>query len=472
MKKLKIALIGAGSETFALGALNDIILSKKIQEQTELDVVLMDIKADKLERTYTYAKAMFEDFKCSGTLSATLNLEEALKDANFVITAIEVDRYFYWAQDFHIPRLYGSKQIYGENGGPGSMFHTLRNLPPMLEIARTMEKLCPDAWLLNYTNPEAKLVEAITKLTKIKVAGLCHGLEMGIDQLAVFLEMPKEDIEVEGGGLNHFGFFTKIWNKKTGEDLYPLLREKEKVAAELAHFDEFGLSRTMLKLYGLFPYPGTNHCGEYISYAEDFYCGLSLQFRYDPLKDKPWKKATGEELQFVYNASGHVLEKGLFETSSMDNAFKEEKTTDENWVAEAFRYDRSKVKCSGEYAIPIVESIFFGEEMQLKAVNMMNNGAIKGLPDDMVVETQAVVNENGITLTPMTIELPTALIGSINIQGSIHKLLLEAYGENSKNKLLQAILLDPQAPTYYQAAAMIDHMFELQKDILPKLEWK
>ncbi|MFV0519570.1 MAG: hypothetical protein ACK5LY_04770 [Lachnospirales bacterium] len=462
MKNMKIALIGAGSVSFALGALNDIVLSKRLQSEVELEVVLMDIEEHNLKRTYNYALQMFDDFSCKTKLLQTLNLEEAVKNANFVITAIEVERYQYWAQDFHIPRLYGSKQVYGENGGPGSMFHTLRNLGPMLEIAQTMEKVCPDAWLLNYTNPEAKLVEAISKFTKIKVAGLCHGLQMGIDQVAEFLQMDKEVIAVESGGLNHFGWFTKIWNKNTGEDLYPLFKVKEKEASGLAQFDHVGLSRTMFHLYGMYPYPGTNHCGEYVSYADDFYVGLSLLYRYDPLKDKPYKHNDGKDLQFVYSASGNQLDKKFFD----------ENVTQEMWNEEAYTYSKEKVCCSGEYAIPIIESIYFDETYYLKAVNMQNNGAIKGLPDDMVIETQATVDGNGIKLTQMTQDLPTAIIGTINIQGSIHKLILEAYQEKSKNKLLQAILLDPQAPTYYQAAAMIDHMCELQKDILPKLEWK
>ncbi|MFV0502374.1 MAG: hypothetical protein ACK5LT_00155 [Lachnospirales bacterium] len=469
MKKMKIALIGAGSVSFAIGALHDIILSERLQNNVHLDIMLMDIEEVNLNRTYTYAIEMFKDFKSNNTLGKTLNLELAITKADFVITAIEVKRYHYWAQDFHIPRLYGSKQIYGENGGPGSMFHTLRNLSPMLEIAKTMEKCCPDAWLLNYTNPEAKLVEAICKYTKIKVVGLCHGLQMGINQVSEFLEINKDDIEVEGGGLNHFGWFTKIYNKKTGEDLYPLFKKKEKEACTLAQFDHYGLSRAMFNLYGMYPYPGTNHCGEYVGYSDDFYCGLSLLYRYNPLEDTPYKSKNGNDLQFVYNASGNHLDKGLFDHRKGE--FNEEIAQD-MWNEESYIYNKEKVKCSGEYAIPIIESIFFKEKYHLKAVNMQNKGAIKGLPDDMVVETQGVVDGDGIHLIPMSVELPTAVIGMINIQGSIHKLILEAYEESSKNKLLQAILLDPQAPTYYQGAAMIDHMCQLQKDILPALEWK
>ncbi|WP_438348526.1 alpha-galactosidase [Paenibacillus sp. FA6] len=461
MKKIKVALIGAGSVSFALGALQDMVLSDRLKNQVNLEIALMDIEEENVNRTHKYATEMFTAFSNPAKLWQTTNLEDALKEADFVIVAIEVERYFYWSQDFHIPRRYGSKQIYGENGGPGSMFHTLRNLGPMLHIAQTMEKMCPNAWFINYTNPEAKLVEAVSKLTSIKIVGLCHGLDMGIDQLSEFLEMEVDEIGMEGGGLNHFGFFTKIWNKKTGEDLYPLFDEKEKKANRLAQFDHVALSRTMYQIYGYYPYPGTNHCGEYVSYADDFYAGLSLQYRYDPMREKLWEKDSRTP-EFVYSASGNSLDKGLFSNTQ----------TQELWIEQAYIFDKETVQTSNEYAIPIIEAIFFDDEIQLNAVNMPNNGAIKGLPDDMVVETQAIVNGSGIALIPMTVELPTAVIGTIHIQGTIHKLLLEAFVEKSKTKLLQAILLDPQAPTYYQACAMIDDMCELQKDILPKLEWK
>ncbi|WP_374019139.1 alpha-galactosidase [Paenibacillus thiaminolyticus] len=461
MKKLKVALIGAGSVSFALGALNDLVLSERLKKHADLEIALMDIVEENVKRTHRYATEMFTEYSYPAKIWHTLNLEDAVSGADFVIVAIEVERYFYWSQDFHIPRRYGSKQIYGENGGPGSMFHTLRNLGPMLEIAKTMERVCPEGWLINYTNPEAKLVEAISKLTSIKVVGLCHGLDMGIHQLAEFLEMDSKDIGFEGGGLNHFGFFTKIWDKNTGEDLYPLFHEKEKQANRLAKFEHMALSRTMYRTYGYYPYPGTNHIGEYVSYAEDFYAGLSLQYRYDPIREKLWDPDSRVP-EFVYCAGGNNLDQDLFSPIM----------TQELWTEQAYVFDKEKVTCSGEYAIPIIEAMFFGEELHLNAVNMQNNGAIQGLPDDMVVETQAVVNKDGIAFKPMTVELPTALIGTIHIQGTIHKLLLEAYVEQSKTKLLQAILLDPQAPTYYQACAMIDEMCERQKDLLPKLEWK
>jgi len=468
MKKLKVALIGAGSISFALGALQDMVLSKRLRSEVELEIALMDIVEEYVERTYKYATDMFEAFEHPAKIWKTTNLEEALTGADFSIVAIEVERYHYWSQDFHIPRNYGSTQIYGENGGPGSMFHTLRNLGPMLEIARTMERVCPDAWFINYTNPEAKLIEALSKLTKIKAVGLCHGLDIGVHQLAEILEMDSKDIAVEGGGLNHFGFFTKIWNKRTGEDLYPLFAEKEKQANRLAKFDHFYLSRTMYHLYGYYPYPGTNHCGEYVSWANDFYAGLSLQFRYDPLREKLWEKGSRTP-DFVYSAGGYSVDQELFNKKDADGNWEDQVA---HWTADAYQFKKENVSRSEEYAIPIIEAIFFNDEIKLNAVNLPNHGAIQGLPNDMVVETQAIVNGEGIQLIPMTTPLPTAVIGAIHLQGMIHRLMIEAFEEGSKTKLMQAILLDPTAPSYYQAAAMIDDMYEKQKELLPTLEWK
>lgn len=461
MNRVKVALVGAGSMSFALGSLHDLVLSERLRHDVQLEVVLMDISEEYVAKTFAYATEMFAAFHHPANVWQTTVLEDALAGADFVIVAIEVRRYHYWSQDFHIPRRYGSKQIYGENGGPGSMFHTLRNFGPMLHIARTMERLCPQAWLINFTNPEAKLVEAISKLTSVKVVGLCHGIDMGMEQLKEFLQMDVARIGVEAGGLNHFGFFTKMWDKETGDDLYPLFYEREKTGNLLAHFDHMALSRAMYHMYGYYPYPGTNHIGEYISYAEDFYAGKSLLYRYDPLREQPWAEGARTP-DFVYSAGGYSLDQSLFAKDIKFTPFQKP----------TFPFQKENVRKSGENAIPIIEAITFDTEIEINAANLPNRGAIRGLPDDMVVETQAIVNGAGVVLKPMTVALPTAILGTINIQGTIHQLLIEAYVENSKTKLLQAVLLDPQAPSYYQACAMIDEMCELQKEILPPLEWK
>ena len=165
-----------------------------------MTIALMDIQESALDLSEKFLRAASKAAGCSPEIIVTTDLKTAVSDADFVITAIEVERYYYWSMDFHLPRRYGFRQVYGENGGPGGMFHMLRNLAPMLEIARMMEEVCPQAWLLNYTNPEAKLVEAIAKLTSVKVVGLCHGEGMGREQLSKILEIPEEKLDTKIAG--------------------------------------------------------------------------------------------------------------------------------------------------------------------------------------------------------------------------------------------------------------------------------
>jgi len=300
--KTKFAIIGAGSISFCPATLADILLNKLFAE-VELDITLMDIAKEALDVSEAFCRQAAKSLNRNVSISATTDLKKACDGADFVVTAIEVDRYYWWSMDFHIPRRYGFRQVYGENGGPGGMFHALRNMGPMLKIAQTMEEVCPDAWLLNYTNPEAKLVEAISKLTSIKVVGLCHGEQMGMDQLAEFMQIPKDEIEADACGLNHFGWFTKVIRKSTGEDLYPLLQKKEKEIDWLAHWDEFGLSRLMYRTFGMWPYPGTNHIGEYIAWSDEMLASTKIQYFYDPAYEDAWNG--GKVPEFVYSFSSN-----------------------------------------------------------------------------------------------------------------------------------------------------------------------
>jgi alpha-galactosidase len=337
------------------------------------------------------------------------------------------------------------------------MFHTLRNLPPMLEIARAMERLCPESWLINYTNPEAKLVEGISRLTRIKCVGLCHGIGMGLDQLSEFLQIPAGELDVTACGLNHFGWFQEIRRKRSGEDLYPLLKQKEREADWLANWDEIGLSRVLLRVYGLYPYPGANHIGEYIRWSEQFLAGQMMQYFYDPLTEQPWE--SGKIPEFVYSAS-HIREKPMFAKEEME--FKLQ------W--KNMPVQKEDLFTSHEVGVPIIESIAFDKPLDLLAVNMPNRGKIPGLPDEMAVELPAAVDGNGIHPRQMA-ALPEAITEMIRIQGIIHQLIIEAYVEQSRNKLLQAVLLDPTVGTYNNAVHMINEMCEVQKDILPPLHW-
>lgn len=443
---LKIALVGAGSRSFGPATINDILLSDPLCEM-DLELALMDIVPSTLDEMESYARYVAGKLARKVSITKTTSLEQAIGGAKFVVDAIEISRDVYWAMDFHIPRKYGFKQIYGENGGPGSQFHALRNMRPIVEIAQTMERIAPDALLLNYTNPMHKLCEAVTRLTKTPTIGLCHGVWMGRGQACALLEKPVEEVEYAACGINHFTFFQVLKDKKTGKDLYPLLREAEKNADPLYDWHEIGLARVLFKRFGLWPSPGANHTGEYIGWADEFYASNVLWYE-DPMDGVAWHKGIAPE--FVYTIGGYH-----------DRAVRKPEQANKG-------IEHGDIWFSNELAQPIMEGIACGIEHDLDAVNVPNKGLIPGLPDDLVVEVPAKVDKHG--LKPIAMQpLPEPISAMIRTQASIQKLLVEAFVEESREKLLQAILLEPQVDSYRKAVMMMDEMLTLQKDLLPPL---
>jgi len=446
MKRVKIVLIGAGSQSFGPGTVRDVLLSDPLAE-AGVELVLMDIVEKHLKDSEQYARSVAEKLDRQAAISATTDLETALKGADYAVTAIEVDRYLYWSQDFHIPRRYGFRQVYGENGGPGGLFHALRNMGPTIEIARTMERLCPEAPLLNFTNPEHKLCEAVTRLTEVQAIGLCHGVFMGQEQIARILELPEEELDTAACGINHFTWFQKIRHRETGEDLYPRLRQAEREGDWLADWHEIGLARVLFRRFGRWPSPAANHVGEYVRWAEEFVAG-ELQYFYDPMDGEP--QDTGRIPDFIYSLSGDRTTRPWRRPSPGPP-----------------RLEEAPLRPSGELAVPIMEALSCGLRRELDAVNVPNQGAMPDMPDEMVVEIPAAADGQGLHRCQME-RLPEGIAAMVRLQGSIHQLLVEAFAEGSKEKLLQAILLDPTVDSYRRGVAFMEEMLRVQGDILPK----
>ena len=447
MDALRIALIGAGSRSFGPGTVRDVLLSDLLADRG-VELVLMDIDEKNLRDGELLARQAAQALGRRSHVRATTDLASALDGADYVVVAVEVDRYLYWTQDFHIPRRYGFQQVYGENGGPGGLFHALRNMTPTVEIARTMERVCPDALLLNYTNPEHKLCEAVSRLTGVQAVGLCHGAGQGQAQVGRILNRDPESLEMAACGINHCTWFQTVRDRETGEDLYPLLRRLEKEGDELADWHEIGLSRVLLRRFGLWPAPATNHHGEYIRWAHEFMAG-DLHFYYDPAEGEPWD--TGRTPEFVYTID-HV-------------------DTQRPWPSEPEEpreQGEEPIRPSGELAVPIMEGLSCGVRRELAAMNVPNRGAIPDLPADMVVEIPGIADAEGLHRVQME-ALPEGISAMLRLQGSIHQLLVEAFAESSKGKLLQAILLEPTVDSYRRASAFMEEMLRLQGDILPGL---
>jgi alpha-galactosidase len=445
---LVIALIGAGSRSFGPETVRDVLLSDTLAER-RLELRLMDIVADSLAEIGRYAHSLAEKLRRNVDVRTTATLEEALAGAQFVVTAVEVERNLYWAQDYHVPRKYGFRHVFGENGGPGSLFHALRTMKGMVHIARTMEGICPNALLLNYSNPMHKVCDAIATLSKTRFVGLCHGVWMGMEQIAFILDKPMQEMQMEACGINHFTWFQTIRDRRTGEDLYPRLREAERDGDWLADWHEIGLARILLRRFGLYPSPASNHIGEYIGWAHEF-CANELDWFYDPADGRPWEGGRVPEYMSVQDAYG------------TDRPFKKLQRKRRG-------FEEQGLAPSGELAIPIMESLACGKPHRLDAINVPNRGFIPNLPGYMVVEIPGTSDATGLHPKRMQ-PLPEAIAAIIRLQGSINKLLVEAFAEESKSKLLQAVLLEPTVTSYRGAVEMVDEMLALQRHILPPIQ--
>ena len=219
------------------------------------------------------------------TITGTTRRTDVLPGADFVIVSVQVgQRETVWEMDWQIPLRHGVRQPYAENGGPGSLVHTCRNLPLILDIARDMERLCPDAWYINLVNPLIRLTLGVHRYTKIKVLGLCHQLLWGYamaaailsdrygipipegfhvhtdaDNLPHFIPVARagfEHLDIKAAGINHFSWIMDIRDRTTGEDLYPLLRERW-LTGYRRDFEP--LTREMFAIFGLMPTPGDSH---------------------------------------------------------------------------------------------------------------------------------------------------------------------------------------------------------------------
>ncbi len=506
---MKIVLVGAGSREFGPASIRDLLLSDPLCENG-LDIVLMDLDASELPRMQRYAEAVARRLGRSPRLSVTTRLADALPGADAVVMAIELDRYFYWAQDFHIPRTFGFPQIYGENGGPGGLFHALRNMGPCVDVARAMERHCPDAWLLNYTNPLTKLCEAQSRLTDVRVVGLCHGVFHGIEQMARILGVPTGHLDARASGINHFTWFESVHDRETGEDLYPRLKEREREAHLLHDWDEIALSRILFRVFGRFPSPGANHIGEYLGWAQEFLGSSVVQFFYDPVEGAPWE--TGEVPTWIYNLADHPTDMPAFpggpvprmkptreqraaaaearaaraegEPGNADEASgrghegsgndaggsRADASPGNGSVSSAGLDFPGPLTPSGELAVPLLEGILCGVDTYLDAVNIPNQGHVPGLPEGSVVEVPARVSESGLHPRKMQ-RLPEGILSLLRTQTSIHQLLVDAFDTGSRGALLQALMLDPTTHSYRAAVNLINEMFRVQGDVLPEMEW-
>lgn len=426
MKKVKVVIIGAGSGSFGRGILADLFSSQELKE-TDLTVGLVDINPQALDRMFRFAQLLKDYYGSRAKIEASTDRKEVLPSADYVITAVAQRRYEFWDMDFYIPLAYGFKHIFGECGGPGAAFHTLRSLHLIIPICKDMEKLCPSALLLNFTNPENRVTLGVYKLTRIKAVGLCHGPFMSLDAIADVLGRGREEIDITIAGLNHFHWVLSIRDAQ-GEDLYPLFRQKIEENPSLLP----PLALKMFQLYDLLPFPADSHIGEYVSYAYEI-CGPIYPGAREGLMRGGWE--INERIRRIVDG--------------------EEPLTVEMAIP------------SGELAIPIICAIEWDKKERVLGVNIPNEGAITNLPPDAIVEIPARVDKQGVHPEKVG-ALPEPIAEMCRRQITIQNLLILAYKERSKKLLLQALSLEPVVDDLVKAKEMMEVMLNLQREALPE----
>src|SRR5512140_1616689 len=216
----QITFIGAGSLEFTTNLVRDILTFPLLEDA---HIVLMDINAERLEFARQAVTRLIEAGNRPATVSATLDRVEALRDADVVLTTILAGSTEVWRHDIEIPKKYGVDINVGDTRGPSGIFRFLRTLPPMMDIVRDMEKYCPKAILLNYTNPMAMLCGAIQRQTFIPTTGLCHSVQGTAAMLADWIGAPHNEITYTCAGINHMAWYLDYkWN---GQDAYPLINK-------------------------------------------------------------------------------------------------------------------------------------------------------------------------------------------------------------------------------------------------------
>lgn len=427
----KITFIGAGSSIFVKNVLGDCLLSPALQDA---DIALLDIDAAKLAQSEALLKKLNEKLGSSATITSTTNRMEALRNADYVICAVAVGAYDpYIIADFEIPQKYGLEQTVADTLGMGGLFRGLRTIPVMVDIARDIEKVCPDAWFLNYTNPMAIVSGAVLQSTGICFVGLCHSVQSCAKELLAGLGMPDENLNWTIAGINHQAWLLKLY--QNGIDIYPEVK-KRALARTDTHNDM--VRYEIMKMFGYYVTESSSHGSEYVPY---------------------YHKRSYPEIKEKYNLP--------------TNGYKNwGKGKSEYWkeVNDLIQDDRLTHIRSAEYASHILEAIETNQPYEI-AGNVLNTGhLITNLPEKACVEVPCLVNGNGVQPVYFG-ELPEqcAALNRTNI--NMQLLTIEAALTGKREHVYHAAMLDPHTSAELSIddiVKMCDEMLELNQPFLPR----
>jgi alpha-galactosidase len=431
----KITLLGAGAFNFTRNLVSDILL---FDELADSEIALMDVHEGRLRTAEVVCRKIAEALGLETKITATLDRKRALEGANYVIDTMKVG--FYepcTVTDFEIPKKYGLRQTIGDTLGIGGIFRGLRSIPVLMAFCKEMEEVCPDAWLLNYSNPMAINTGSVLQRTKIKAVGLCHGIQGSSHWLAECLGIPREELAFIAAGVNHCAWFIKL--EHNGVDLYPRLKqlidEPEFVEKDKVRFE-------MLRKFGYYGGESSEHLSEYVPY-------------------------------FIRPGRADLLERFRV---PLDEHPRRMQANMARWGQEAIRLEDpnesiGEVKRSSEYGSLIIHSIETGTPRVIHG-NILNRDHITNLPNGACVEVPCLVDRNGIQGTVVgAMPVQCAAITMTNV--NVHLLTQKAAMTLKKEDVYRAALLDPLTSTNLtmdETVAMCDELIAAHGDWLPKYD--
>ena len=467
----KITFMGAGSTIFAKNIIGDSMCSEALQDS---EIALYDIDAVRLEESQLMLEAVNKKINGSkAVIKSYLDVKErkdALKNADYVINAIQVGGYEpSTVIDFEIPKKYGLRQTIADTLGIGGIFRTLRTLPVMLDFARDMEEVCPDAWMLNYSNPMAMISSGMLTGSNINYIGLCHSVQGGPHEIlhnsGLSEKYPAKDVKSKIAGINHQAWLLEL--SYNGKDIYPEIKEKvaeiledihrrgggKKVSKEIE--EKKGDKKTeellwrcsvdmvrleMMLNFGYYITESSEHASEYLPYY--------IKSQYPEIIDE-------------YN-----IPLDEYPRRCLDQ-IKEWKSRSEELLNDA----SLEHKRSEEYGSYIMEAMETNVPVQIGG-NVMNCGLITNLPYNSCVEVPCLVDRNGVQPTVVG-DLPEQLaaLNRTNINPQI--LTVEAALTGKKDYIYQAAMLDPHTSAELpidKIKAMCDDMIEAHGDMMPKFK--
>jgi len=426
---VKITSIGIGSFIFGVELLRDVFQTPELRG---CELALVDLDPERLRLMTGLAERLNEASGWDATIRSTADRAEALSGSRFVVTSLEVNRDPLWILDHEICLRHGIGSVLSENGGPGGLSHALRTVPLVVDVARDVERLCPDALMLNYTNPEGRVCLAIRRFTSVKAVGLCHGVAGTVPFVANAIGRRPKEIDLRAAGVNHFTWMTSLTDAETGEDLYPAFEQS--IAALPA--EQWPLCRLLFDRFGIFPTTGDNHVGEYIGWAAEV-CGT---------EGHAFAQAAQTRKLALEN-----VEAWAAGTKSVDAL-----------LAQPSREARSGLSCAG-----IMADVLAGRSTRRPSLIVPNDGYIENVSRDAVVEVPGESVAGTVRGIPVG-ELPGPVAAMVQNEIEIQKLAVDAAVSGSRELALQALLIDPVVNSARKAGELLDDILASHAPYLPR----